>query len=391
MNLGHKKILVTGAGGFIGSHLVEALVAQGAGVRAFLRHNSRSDIGFLKELDQESLNCVEIFYGDLRDLDTVRQSLRGMDLVVNLAAVVGISYSYLHPQEVIDTNVVGTMNIITAARDQGMIEKIVHTSSSDVYGSAQYLPIDEKHPLHFQSPYAASKMASEALALSFYYSYELPVAIVRPFNVYGPRQSPRAVIPTIITQALSQDCVNLGDVTTTRDFNYISDIVDGFIKIITYQETNGEIINIGTGMGTSIQKIADIVGEIVGKKLQINLAQERRRPQKSEIAHSYADNYKARTLIHWRPQVDLRQGLEKTVDYILQNLQRYNPQRYYVLAEQVSAPAMVIMPMVLRLKHGPRSHRGRQVKCRAGRHLTPRLTAEIQKPASELSFLCGAA
>jgi len=310
-----KKVLVTGAGGFIGSHLTERLVDLGADVSAFLRYNSRSDEGMIRQLPAETRKNMKIVYGELRELETVREAVRNIDVVFNLAALVSIPYSYLHPQEVIETNTIGTLNVLTAARDEE-VEKIVQTSTSEVYGTARYVPIDEQHPKQPQSPYSASKIAADAIALSFYCSFNLPVAIIRPFNAYGPRQSNRAIIPSIISQALTKKEILVGDITPTRDFNFVTDTVEGFIKIAESQESIGQEINVGSGLEISI---ADLIQKIIaatGKEVKVVQEKKRLRPEKSEVRRLCADNSKARKLIGWEPRVSLETGLKKTVEWI---------------------------------------------------------------------------
>jgi len=257
----NHKVLVTGAGGFIGSHLVEQMVLRGASVRAFVRYNSRGDIGLLKLLSAKILKEVDIVMGDLRDTEAIRQSVKGINTIFHLGSLISIPYSYIHPREVIDTNNMGTLNILMAARDNNVV-KIIHTSSSEVYGTPKYVPIDETHPLQGQSPYSASKIGADMIAFSFYCSYGLPIAIIRPFNAFGPRQSDRAVIPTIISQALVKEKICLGSLDTKRDYTYINDTVEGFIKIAESSKSVGEVINIGANFEISI-------GDIVKKVMKI--------------------------------------------------------------------------------------------------------------------------
>ncbi len=329
MELKNKKVLVTGAGGFIGSHLCEALVECGARVRAFLHYNSRSDNGFIKEFHQEIKDNIDIYYGDLRELETVKEAIDGINVVFNLAALVGIPYSYRHPQEVVGTNTTGTLNVLIAAKDAG-VEKIVQTSTSEVYGSALYVPIDEKHPLQPQSPYSASKIGSDSIARSFFLSYGLPVTIIRPFNTYGPRQSARAVIPAIITQALAEDMIHLGNLDTTRDFTFVKDTVSGFIKMATCEKSVGEVINVGSGSEVSIKNLVDIILKIVGRDVKVEVDSDRRRPEKSEVSRLLAENGKAKSILNWSPEVSLEEGLRKTVKYIGDNIGFYNPKKYMI-------------------------------------------------------------
>lgn len=322
-----KKVLVTGAGGFIASHLVESLVERGANVRAFVRYNSRADVGLLNQLPEQIFSKVEVILGDLRDLQAVREAAKDVDLIFHLGALIAIPYSYLHPAEVVETNVIGTMNVLLAARDLN-IPRVVHTSTSEVYGTALRVPIDEDHPLQGQSPYSASKIGADKLAESFYRSYGLPVVTIRPFNTYGPRQSARAVIPTIISQALTRDRLRLGSLDTLRDFTYVSDTVEGFIKGAQAAKVEGETINLGTGSEVSVGQLAETICEIVGKPLQVEQDPERLRPAKSEVMRLLSDNTRARRLLGWQPEVGLRDGLEQTVAWVRQHLDLYHPDLY---------------------------------------------------------------
>jgi NAD dependent epimerase/dehydratase len=322
-----KKVLVTGAGGFIASHLVEALVHKGAQVRAFVRYNSRGDIGLLSQLDPASLGEVEVVSGDLRDLPAVQQAIKGVYSVFHLGALIAIPYSYLHPAEVVETNVIGTLNILLAARSAG-IHRVIHTSTSEVYGTAQRVPIDEDHPLQGQSPYSASKIGADKLAESFYCAYELPVVTVRPFNTYGPRQSARAVIPTNISQALTSDTLYLGSLETRRDFTYISDTVAGFLCAAEAQGVEGQVYNLGTGPDVTIGDVVQVIGEILGRELSIVQERDRLRPERSEVMRLLSDNSKAQIQLGWKPEVSLEQGLAQTVDWMRSNLQFYRPDQY---------------------------------------------------------------
>jgi NAD dependent epimerase/dehydratase len=320
-------VLVTGAGGFIGSHLVEALSTRGAAVRAFVRYTSRADIGLLSYLPKPILDGVEIIAGDLRDQHAVRQAAQGVDLIFHLGALIAIPYSYLHPAEVVQTNVIGTLNILLAARDLG-IPRLVHTSTSEVYGSALRLPIDEGHPLQGQSPYSASKIGADKLAESFYCAYDLPVVTVRPFNTYGPRQSARAVIPTIISQALTRDQLHIGRLDTRRDFTFVTDTAIGFLKAAEAQGVEGDLFNLGTGEDVTIQDIIDTVFKITGKQLPIIQQEVRMRPDKSEVTRLISDNHKAAQALGWQPQVDLEAGLQLTTDWIREHLELFKPGIY---------------------------------------------------------------
>lgn len=327
MNWQTKKALVTGAGGFIGSHLVEQLTVLGATVRAFVRYNSRSDWGLLELLPKDKRNEVEVIMGDLRDGDAVRFAARDVDIIFHLGALIAIPYSYVHPRETIETNIMGTLNVLTRARETG-VEKIVHTSTSEVYGSAQYLPIDEKHPLQGQSPYSASKIGADMIAESFCRSFELPVAIIRPFNTFGPRQSARAVIPTIISQALTKEQILMGSLHPTRDFTYIDDIVEAFIKVAESPNSTGEVINIGSNFEISIGDIAKKVIAIIGKNREIVIDPKRLRPEKSEVERLRSDNTKAKNLLEWEPKISFEVGLKRTIEWIADNINLYKPDLY---------------------------------------------------------------
>lgn len=324
-----KKVLVTGAGGFIGSHLVERLFELGAEVRAFIRYTSRADEGFIKYFSDELRSHTDIVYGDIRELETVVKATAGVDIIFNLAALVGIPYSYIHPQEVIEANTIGTLNILMAARDAG-IEKLVQTSTSEVYGTAKYVPINEEHPKQPQSPYSASKIAADAIALSFYHSFDLPVAVIRPFNTYGPRQSDRAVIPSIISQVLTKDKLTLGNTTPTRDFTFVTDTAEGFVKVAESEKSIGMEINAGTGQEITIEDLTKKIVSLVGRDIVIEHDKERVRPERSEVERLCADNTKARNLLGWSPKVSLTHGLEKTIDFIKNNLGFYDPDKYRV-------------------------------------------------------------
>lgn len=324
-----KKVLITGAGGFMGSHLTESLVKKGARVTAFVRYNSRNDPGYIKMVSQEIKDNMRIVYGDLRELETLRKAIRGNSVIFNLAALVGIPYSYIHPNEVIETNTIGTLNVLTAARVEG-IEKFVQTSTSEVYGSARYIPIDEKHPKQPQSPYSASKIASDAIALSYYHAFNLPVTIIRPFNTYGPRQSTRAVIPTIITQALTNQGLKLGNTISTRDFTFISDTVEGFVKIAESENSIGQEINIGSSFEISIYDLAKKIISILDRDVKLIEDKLRIRPQKSEVERLFCDNSKAFKIIKWKPKISLKEGLIKTIEWIQNSMNLYEPGKYQV-------------------------------------------------------------
>lgn len=329
MNWSGIKVLVTGAAGFIGSHLTEALVRRGARVRPFVRYHSTRNLGWLAHLDPAIQNELNVFTGDLCDAEAVSQAMRGTDIVFHLGALISIPYSYAHPREVVETNVGGTLNILTAARDLG-VAKVIHTSSSEVYGTARYAPIDEAHPLQGQSPYAASKIGADKLAESFFCSYGLPVVVVRPFNAYGPRQSLRAVIPTVLVQALSADRIRLGDLSPKRDFTFVEDTVRGFLRAAEVDEAVGDVFNIGSGKEISI---ADLVREVLvltGKDLPVEQETQRLRPARSEVRRLWADASKAEAVLGWRPEVSLQEGLTRTLRWIVQHLDRFPKDRYVV-------------------------------------------------------------
>jgi dTDP-glucose 4,6-dehydratase len=322
-----KKVLVTGAGGFIGSHLVESLIARGSTVRVFVRYNSRGDAGYLRELDAKILKQVEIIGGDLRDEDAVRKAVQGSQLVFHLGALISIPYSYFHPVEVASTNIVGTLNVLQACRDLN-VERLVHTSTSEVYGTAKITPINESHPLQGQSPYSASKIGADKLAESYFCAYGLPVITVRPFNTYGPRQSARAVIPTIITQALASDTIKLGNMTATRDFTFISDTVAGFLLAASAERGLGQTFNLGTGHEIQIGELAQRVIKMVNRNVSVVTEEQRLRPGKSEVLRLISDNSFAREVLGWKPEVDLDQGLKLTVQWISEHLEQYRIGKY---------------------------------------------------------------
>ncbi len=325
----NKKVIVTGAGGFIGSHLSERLVREGARVRAFLHYNSRNDWGLLELLPKEILQEIEIFTGDIQDPFAVKKAISGCDVVFHLASLIAIPYSYIAPQSFVTTNVLGAVNVMEASLRQG-VEVVVHTSTSEVYGTAQYVPIDEKHPLQGQSPYSASKIGADKIAESYYRSFNLPVATIRPFNTYGPRQSARAVIPTIITQVLTKDSLKLGDLTPTRDMNFVYDTVEGFLKVASTKEAIGEVINIGSGQEISIGDLAKKIMKLIGKDIPIITEEVRKRPSKSEVRRLLADNTKAKEILNWQPRYSIEQGLKITIDWIKQHLDKYKVDIYNV-------------------------------------------------------------
>ena len=309
--LRYKKILVTGADGFIGSHLTETLIRQGNNVKAFVQYNSFNSWGWLDSVDQDVKADLEVFSGDIRDPHGVKTAMSDCDCVLNLAALIAIPYSYHSPATYIDTNVKGALNVVQAARDLG-VDKVVQTSTSEVYGTAQFVPINEKHPLHGQSPYAASKIGADQIAMSFYNSFGTPVALIRPFNTYGPRQSARAVIPTIITQILNgKRKIKLGTLSPTRDFNYVKDTVRGFIAIADSDKSVGEVINIGSNFEVSIGDTVNLITEIMNADVEIETDEVRLRPKNSEVNRLWADNSKAKNLLGWQPQYGGRDGFKK--------------------------------------------------------------------------------
>jgi len=313
MNLNNRKILITGADGFIGSHLTEKLIHLGCDVRAFVFYNSFGHWGWLDELPDKTKQELDVFMGDIRDPYGVRTAMQGCDVVLHLAALIGIPYSYHSPDTYIDTNIKGTLNIVQAARDLG-VEKIVHTSTSEVYGSAQYVPIDEKHPLQGQSPYSASKIGADQIALSFYRAFETPVTIVRPFNTFGPRQSARAVIPTVITQIANGECqLKLGAVHPTRDFSYVSDTVNGFIAMAESDRVLGEEINLGSNFEISIGDTVQLIAEAMNVEIDIETDEQRLRPQNSEVERLWADNRKALELLDWSPEYAQYNGFKRAL------------------------------------------------------------------------------
>jgi NAD dependent epimerase/dehydratase len=324
-----KKVLITGAGGFIGSHLVEEMSKLGANVKVLVRYNSRNDSGMIDLLPSENLKSIDIIKGDMRDSETVRQAIKNVDIVFHLASLIAIPYSYLHPSEVVETNIMGTLNVLNSAREFG-IERLVHTSTSEVYGTAQYVPIDENHPLHGQSPYSASKISADMLAESFYRSFNVPISVIRPFNTYGPRQSARAVIPTIITQCLTRKEILLGSLEPTRDLTFVNDTVKGFIKVAESDKSVGQIINIGSGFEISIGELANKIISLIDKSVTIRQVSERLRPEKSEVQRLFADNSKAKRLLNWEPTMVLEDGLNQTIEWIKQHIQFYRPESYVV-------------------------------------------------------------
>lgn len=322
------KILVTGAGGFIASHLAEKLVQEGHSVRAFVRYNSRNSWGWLE--DSPLRNDMEIASGDIRDFDLVKKAVSGCDTVFHLAALIGIPYSYVSPLAYVKTNVEGTYNVLQAARESGST-KVIHTSTSEIYGTAQYVPIDETHPVNPQSPYSASKASADFLALSFYRSFELPVAVVRPFNTYGPRQSARAIIPTIIGQILEgKKRILLGNLTPTRDLTYVEDTVSGFLVAARTDKIIGETVNLGTGTDISIGDLAKQIALMMNKDIEIGEDPQRLRPAKSEVKRLLSNPDKMKRLTGWEAKTSLAEGLEKTIQWLSERKDLYKSDLYNI-------------------------------------------------------------
>jgi NAD dependent epimerase/dehydratase len=336
MNARNKKILITGSDGFIGSHLTEELVREGYDVRAFVFYNSFNSWGWLDHSEPEIRKSLNVFAGDIRDPHVVKRAMMGCDIVFHLAALIAIPFSYASPDSYVDTNIKGTLNVLQAARELG-IEKIIHTSTSEVYGTARFVPITEEHPLQAQSPYSATKIGADQIALSFHQSFDLPVSLVRPFNTYGPRQSARAVIPTVITQIASGlRTLRLGSVSPTRDFNFIKDTVHGFLAAMKSSRAIGQVINIGSNYEISIHDTVLMIAEVMKADIQIETEQDRVRPQNSEVERLWADNTKAKKLLGWEPfyggRDGLKRGLGETVRWFVdpENLKRYKADVYNV-------------------------------------------------------------
>lgn len=330
------KVLVTGADGFIGSHLVETLMNKGHDVRAFVLYNSFNSWGWLDHAPKHIRENLEVFAGDVRDPHGVRAAMLGCDAVLHLAALIAIPYSYHSPDTYVETNIKGTLNVLQAARELG-VKRVVHTSTSEVYGTARFVPITEEHPLQGQSPYSASKIGADQLAYSFYASFDLPVVIARPFNTYGPRQSARAVIPTIITQIASgKNVLKLGAVSPTRDFNFVKDTVSGFVAALESQAGAGEVINFGSNYEISIGDTAQLIADVMGKVVEITTDEVRLRPKNSEVERLWADNRKAREILGWRPEYGsgdgFRKGILETVEWFLDpaNLAAYKADQYNI-------------------------------------------------------------
>lgn len=332
VNIKEKKILVTGADGFIGSHLVEALINKGCDVRAFVYYNSFNSWGWLDTLSKEKLKNVDVFAGDIRDGHGVAEAAKGCDVVFHLAALIAIPYSYHSPDSYVETNIKGTLNVLQAVRERGL-QKAIVVSTSEVYGTATYVPIDEKHVLQAQSPYSATKIGADAIATSFYNSFNLPIVIARPFNTYGPRQSARAIIPTIISQIASgASQVKIGDVFPTRDFNYVLDTCKGMIELAECDSAIGQVVNIGSNYEISIGDLFEKIKNIMKKDVRIVVEQERIRPKNSEVYRLWCDNAKIRSLTGFKPDYSIDQGLELTIEWFKnpENLKRYKSEAYNV-------------------------------------------------------------
>jgi len=322
------KVLVTGAGGFIGSHLTEELVRQGEEVRAYVRYNSRDERGLLEDLPKEVQNQIEVVPGDLKDPEGVKKAVKGCSKVFHLGALIAIPYSYIHPFDFIQTNILGTAHLINACLDEGRLERVIHTSTSEVYGTAQYIPIDEKHPLQAQSPYAASKIAADKLAESYYLSFGLPITTLRPFNTFGPRQSLRAIIPTILSQAIYDKKIRLGNIKPRRDFLFVKDTVKGFIQLGKCEGVVGKVINIGTGTDLSIEELVKKILGLMGKQRKIEVEKRRIRPEKSEVMQLLSDTRLAKKLFKWAPRYTLEEGLGETIEWYQRNLSRFKVGSY---------------------------------------------------------------
>jgi dTDP-glucose 4,6-dehydratase len=323
-----KRALVTGAGGFIGSHLVELLVREGFEVRAFLRYNGRDDRGQVDRLPADIQAAIEVYRGDLKDPEAVRTAVQGREVVFHLGALIAIPYSYINPLDVVQTNVTGTAHVLDACRGSATLERVVLTSTSEVYGTAQYVPIDERHPLKGQSPYAATKIGADALGESYHRAFGLPVTILRPFNTFGPRQSARAIIPTIISQALSRPKIKLGSLDPRRDLTYVKDTARGFLAISSCDAAIGRVVNIGRGDDLTIGELVVKIGQILGKTIEVQTDETRVRPTASEVGRLLAGTELAQELFDWKSHYSLEQGLAETVDWVKNNLTLFRVDQY---------------------------------------------------------------
>ena len=324
-----KKVFVTGASGFIGSHLVERLCDLGSEVIAFVTYGSRGETGFLKELSEKDSKRVKIVFGNIRERDSIKSSLEDSEVFLHLASIISIPYSYVRPEEVLDTNVVGTFNAVLAAKDSD-VKRFVQTSSSEVYGTAREIPITEKHPKQPQSVYSASKIAADAMALSFYHSFETPVSVCRPFNTYGPRQSDRAVIPVIISQAIQNGRVTLGSTNTTRDFTYMSDTVDGLLTVGADEQCIGKEFNLGTGSEISIGDLVTKIGKLLEMEIPIDIDESRIRPSTSEVMQLLSSHEKLKSITGWTPKKSLDDGLRETIDWVRGRMDTFSPDTYRI-------------------------------------------------------------
>ncbi len=327
MDWAERRIAITGAGGFIGSHLTEHLVAQGSDVTAFIRYNSRNDWGLLETIPEETRSRITVETGDLRDSDALRRLTRETEILFHLGSLIAIPYSYSRPRDVIETNVLGTLNVLNAALENE-IERVVHTSTSEVYGTARYVPINEEHPLQGQSPYSASKIGADKIAESYYRTYDLPVSTIRPFNTYGPRQSARAIIPSLIAQVLTTDEVHVGALHPTRDFTFVLDTVRGFASVASTPATIGTVVNIGSNFEVSIGDLVHRIIALCGREVEVIQDTERMRPDKSEVERLWCDNSRARDLLGWEPTIGLDQGLVSTIEWMKDSLHRFKPALY---------------------------------------------------------------
>lgn len=327
--IGGKTAFVTGADGFIGSHLVEQLVRDGVKVRALVYYNSWNEVGWLKDIDKKLLNEIEIYHGDIRDAERIRKGVAGCEYVFHLSSLIAIPYSYEAPRSYVETNVNGVMNVLEACRNSDSLTRLVHVSTSEVYGSAQIVPIPESHPLVGQSPYSATKIAADKMVESYFLSFGLPVVTARPFNTFGPRQTARAVIPTVASQLIAGvKELKLGSLSPTRDFNFVSDTANGMIELSVCEAANGRVVNIGSGEEWSISETVDILCEIVGARPEIISDESRIRPAKSEVNRLIADNSLIKKITPWTRQVDFKQGLEKTVRWITKNIEYFDVEKY---------------------------------------------------------------
>lgn len=329
MNWQNEHVLVTGGAGFIGSHLTEKLVELGAKVKVLVHYNSRNHWGNLEYLPKDVLDQVEIFLGDVQDPYSVQKAVAGCSVVFHLASLIAIPYSYVAPASYVETNIKGSLNVMEACL-RADVKRVVHTSTSETYGTALYTPIDERHPLQGQSPYSASKIGADKIVESYYRSFDLPVSTLRPFNTFGPRQSARAVIPTIIAQALTSRTVELGALDPVRDLTYVKDTVMGFIKIVESEKTIGEVINIGNGKGIAIGDLAKRIVALIGQDIEIRTNRQRLRPEKSEVMKLICDNSKAEAFMNWKPNYTLDEGLKETIEFIRANLSHYKPEIYNI-------------------------------------------------------------